>query len=1079
MWRMNKPLLLVFFFFTSLLKVNAQAFVFAQLTGSPVNTTGWNLTGNAYVGNTPIGGGNSEIILTNPANSQSGAIFYSQPINIAQCDRWTVEFDMRMFDGTGADGIAFCLLDVPPSGFVGGGGCGIPAASNGLKIVFDTFDNCGGANPNIQIRYGAGYAGGECNFAQPTLENPGGAISFIRRNPYNHVQIDYLAGNIAVRVNGTLYLTGFYAINFVTYAGFTASTGGANDRQSIKNVFIRTDMAMPVAYSGPNASTCSGQPIQIGSAPDLTYQYNWTPATGLNSTTIGNPTLTLNNPGPNPQTVMYKVGANIIGSPGCVQYDSVYVTVYPIPPATFVTDAPTYCVSQTATITYTGFASPAANYTWNFAGASIISGSGQGPYQVKWNTSGPKNITLTVAENNCTSTQYSQQVTVYDIPTSTFTLQAAACQNAPVTITYTGTATPAATYSWNFGGGTVASGSGQGPYTVSWPNAGNPAVSLSVTENGCTSPVTVNNITINAIPTATFTAQSPVCDQASSQLTYTGTGTPAATYTWNFDSGTATPSGGNENYTVVWPTTGTKNVTLTVTENGCTSPQVTQQVIVYPIPTSTFTLSPSVCAAAQAQASYTGTATPGATYTWNFNGGTATPAGGTENYNVVWPTAGSYSVTLTVTENGCTSTQTTQNITVNPIPTAAFNATSPICDQGASIINYVGTGTGNATYNWNFDTGLATPIIGENYSVTWPATGVKNVTLTVTENGCTSPQVTQQVVVYPIPTADFTATPTICQFDDAAVSYTGNGTGNAAYVWNFDGGTATQTTGENYNVNWPAPGFYTLTLTVTENGCQSTPYVQNVTVNYQPSALFSYVPTVCKDDNLTITYTGSGLPTATYNWSVGGGGTITGSGQGPITANWTTPGSYPITLTVGENGCNSIGTRNVNVVPLPTIMLAPVYNLCIGEELELDPGSFVNYSWSDGYSNRKYPVEVTGTYTVTVTDLNGCINTASTSVVDTVCLSLYIPSAFTPNGDGKNEVFKPVIEYPLSYTMRIYDRWGNLVFQSVNDPNAYWDGTFGGQPGAQDVYIYMVEYKGYENQRLISGSRTGKVTLLR
>ncbi|UPT66380.1 MAG: hypothetical protein M0D57_18220 [Sphingobacteriales bacterium JAD_PAG50586_3] len=439
---MTKHLLILLTFFISL-KASGQAFVFAQLQGAPVNTTGWNMTGNAYVGNTSGGGGgNSEIILTNAANSESGAIFYTTPINIVQCDKWTVDFQFRIWEGSGADGIAFCLLDVPPSGFVGGGGCGIPAASNGLKIIFDTYDNCGGPNPSLQIRWGAGYSG-ECDYSKPTLENTGGQISFMRSNNYNTARIEYDAGNIQVYMNNTLYLTGFYVINFTTYAGFTASTGGANDKHSIRNVTIRTEMAQPDAYAGANAYTCSNQPIQIGSPAQPTYQYQWQPTTGLNNPNAANPTLTLPNPGPNPLTVMYKVGANIVGSPMCVKYDSVYVTIYPTPISTFNTDAPQYCVSQTATITYTGLSAPAATYNWNFDGGNIISGSGQGPYQVKWNTPGNKNVTLAVTENNCPSQTSTVVVPVYDYPTSTFTLNPLAqCQNAPVAITYTGTGTP-------------------------------------------------------------------------------------------------------------------------------------------------------------------------------------------------------------------------------------------------------------------------------------------------------------------------------------------------------------------------------------------------------------------------------------------------------------------------------------------------------------------------------------------------------------------------------------------------------------------------------------------------------------
>ena len=128
--------------------------IFAELQGSPdMDITGWNIAGAAYTGDT--GGDtdnfNNELILTDAVNSTSGAIFYSEPIDLGTCNQWNVKFDFRMYEGSAADGIAFCFLDVPPTGFVSGGGVGIPSTANGIKVVLDTYNNCGGPNPGIQI----------------------------------------------------------------------------------------------------------------------------------------------------------------------------------------------------------------------------------------------------------------------------------------------------------------------------------------------------------------------------------------------------------------------------------------------------------------------------------------------------------------------------------------------------------------------------------------------------------------------------------------------------------------------------------------------------------------------------------------------------------------------------------------------------------------------------------------------------------------------------------------------------------------------------------------------------------------
>ena len=134
--------------------------IFAELQGSPdMDISGWNLAGAAYTGDTDgdPDNFNNELILTNAVNSTSGAIFYSESIDLGTCNQWNVKFDFRMYEGSAADGIAFCFLDVPPTGFVSGGGVGIPSTANGIKVVLDTYNNCGGPNPGIQIYSGPGY----------------------------------------------------------------------------------------------------------------------------------------------------------------------------------------------------------------------------------------------------------------------------------------------------------------------------------------------------------------------------------------------------------------------------------------------------------------------------------------------------------------------------------------------------------------------------------------------------------------------------------------------------------------------------------------------------------------------------------------------------------------------------------------------------------------------------------------------------------------------------------------------------------------------------------------------------------
>ncbi|MDG2152784.1 MAG: gliding motility-associated C-terminal domain-containing protein [Crocinitomicaceae bacterium] len=310
-------------------KSNSQTYVFAELTGSPnLNTTGWNLNGNAFVGDTPGDADNflDELILTNAWNTQSGGVFYSTPIDPSVCSNWTVEFDYRIWGGSAADGIAFCFLDVPPTGFVSGGGVGIPGSANGLKVILDTWNNCGGPNPELQIYSGAGYF--ECAPGIVKLDNSAGNLGFVRSNNYQPVRITYNNGNVTLFVNNVQYLNANFPISFAGYMGFTASTGGANDQHSVKNVVIYTDQASSEA--GNNLSYCTGDSAQLGTVFSPNFVYDWSPALGLNSTSSPSPTVNLLNNGSTVLTQMYTVSTSLASSPGvCPSTDSVLLTVYP------------------------------------------------------------------------------------------------------------------------------------------------------------------------------------------------------------------------------------------------------------------------------------------------------------------------------------------------------------------------------------------------------------------------------------------------------------------------------------------------------------------------------------------------------------------------------------------------------------------------------------------------------------------------------------------------------------------------------------------------------------------------------
>jgi len=297
--------------------------VFAELTGNPVVTTGWNLTNQATVVN-------DEIVLSPNLNDKSGTIFYMTPIDFSNGGRFVVDFEFRMYDGTAADGIALNVITQLPDGSPqGGGGMGVAASSTGLKIVFDTYDNCSqNDNPEIQVFNGTGYA--ECGIpATHRLKYQ----SYLRSSTYQPARFVYDNGTVDIYINCELKLTvPNVTIQNSGYFGFSAATGGATDRHSIKSVKIyATTPSIGVK------NICSGVQHGIGVNSQSGNTYLWEPVSLSDNTAFlddvnsSNPIFQMTNDGDTTAVQKYVLTTTLNSNPTCpiVITDTVHVNVYP------------------------------------------------------------------------------------------------------------------------------------------------------------------------------------------------------------------------------------------------------------------------------------------------------------------------------------------------------------------------------------------------------------------------------------------------------------------------------------------------------------------------------------------------------------------------------------------------------------------------------------------------------------------------------------------------------------------------------------------------------------------------------
>lgn len=232
---------LLVFLFGGFLSLHAQSNLVTELTGNPPDLSDWTNVGVDIEG--------EEIILTQAASSQQGALFYSEAFNLNQCIKWKIEFDFRIYGGNpNADGLAFWYLENPPQNFGTGGDIGMPAGSHGLKVVFDTYDNDNydfnfhRPNPEIQVYYGTGYS--EENNVIPHADMLLSYWPGLVDPEYQHAVISWDNGYIEVTIDGEVALSGdVQAFNGVEnieqgYFGFSSSTGLYYDRHSLKNVKV-------------------------------------------------------------------------------------------------------------------------------------------------------------------------------------------------------------------------------------------------------------------------------------------------------------------------------------------------------------------------------------------------------------------------------------------------------------------------------------------------------------------------------------------------------------------------------------------------------------------------------------------------------------------------------------------------------------------------------------------------------------------------------------------------------------------------------------------------------------------------
>jgi gliding motility-associated-like protein len=380
------------------------------------------------------------------------------------------------------------------------------------------------------------------------------------------------------------------------------------------------------------------------------------------------------------------------------------------------------------------------------------------------------------------------------------------------------------------------------------------------------------------------------------------------------------------------------------------------------------------------------------------------------------------------------------------------------------------------TYHWDFGVSSinsdTSNLFAPNYF--FPDTGVYIVTLICNPGTVCADTNTTTFRIYPPVIPSFVPPQGQC-LDGNNFSFQLGGIymGNGTTSWDFgpNATPSTSTADDPQNIVFNSPGTYAVTVTVTENGCTGT-YTDSVIVYPMPTAAFASTPLYgCVP--FTVLFSDSSIAGTqlNYTWYFGDGDSATIAN--PIHTYMDT-GSYSVMLIVETtNGCISIDTfyapNMINVLPIPTAgftvsdytvsIFAPFINVY---DQSQNADSCVVY-FGDGYwtndCNGGHTYWAYGTYDIMQVVYNdwGCSDTAIITIEVLPEHRFFIPNTFTPNGDGLNDIFMPVVLGTEEYHFMVFDRWGNLIFET-NDVYAGWDGRFKGNKCEEDVYVWKIEF---------------------
>ena len=467
-------------------------------------------------------------------------------------------------------------------------------------------------------------------------------------------------------------------------------------------------------------------------------------------------------------------------------------------------------------------------------------------------------------------------------------------------------------------------------------------------------------------------------------------------------------------------------------------------------------------------ATVTQTGTAGGTYT--------APAGvvinaATGDIDLAGSTPGTYTVTYTFSNGTCTNS-TTANVTINALPVATIAYTgTPYCTNGTAIVSLTGIGGGTFIST----AGLSLNPVTGDINLATSTEGTYTILYSFTNGTCNNTTIT--TITVKNPTLVTNNPPSACMpetIDLTNPSVTAGSQAGLTYNYYQDNiGTIPV-------VNPAAVGTggtYYIRGTNLINGCSSNIQPVVLTINPKPPISAAASATdICKGTMVTLNALSPGN---TIDWP--------GVGTGNVVTVTPMDSTTYLAIATTALGCKDTATVDIAVKPFQLTLTANPDPVLAGTNTTLTTGGNFTYnvlSWSPNIfftdqtalSQNIVVKDTSKSFTVIGQSTDGCLDTATLFVnVEANLGDFFVPNAFTPNNDGNNDIFKVYGSSIKELTMRVYNQWGELIFETKDAQNG-WDGTWKGRPQAVGVYVYVAQVTFYNDVKI---KRKGTVNLIR